>query len=43
VRIVADYLLFEHMPINVYELESWLADEVRTVLNIYYANRSDSP
>lgn len=37
-QIVADYLLFDHLPINIYELEPWLADEVREVLRIYHAN-----
>jgi len=39
VQIVADYLMFDHMPVPIYELDAWLADEVREVMRIYYANR----
>lgn len=39
VQIAADYLLFDQLPVNIYELPSWLADELREVLRIYHANR----
>jgi hypothetical protein len=38
VQIVADFLLFEQMQVSLYELDAWLADEVRQVMNIYLAN-----
>lgn len=34
VQLVADYLMFERLQVNLYELDAWLAEEVRTVLRI---------
>jgi hypothetical protein len=42
VQIVADYLLFDSMQINLYDLPGWLADEVRYVLTVYHANTRES-
>lgn len=39
IQIAADYLLFEHLPVNLYELPAWVADELREVMRIYHANR----
>jgi hypothetical protein len=38
VRIVADYILFDTKPVPLYEMEDWLAEEVREVLMIHRAN-----
>lgn len=39
VRLAADYLMFDELPVDLYELPPWLADEFRQVMQIYYANR----
>jgi hypothetical protein len=36
---VADFLTFDQLPVNIYELPPWLADEVREVVRIYHANK----
>lgn len=40
IRIVADYLLFDNMPVSLYSLPPWLADEVREVLRLYRIHKA---
>ena len=39
-QIASDYLLFEQLPVNIYELPAWLADELREVMRIYWEVKS---
>ena len=39
-QIAADFLLFDQLTVDLYSLDAWLAEEVRDVLRIYWANKA---